>query len=340
MMITRRSVLISVGCAISLFSVPGLSSIIGRIKRVEPSMSPEDIRSMVTSGGVIFFNKGVFRVGEILVPSNCTIIGSGQLSYSRDGSWDGEGTLIIGGLNCSNAINVSIRNITIDNFDSKGNALCGMTPKTGNIIVQDVTTRANNHGQLWESNDHDPQNSNSIGNIIVKRCTHYHGPNGFVTKHKSVSFINCISYGVDVQSFVIVSDNINLKGRYSRAVNSNVVSCTAFCKKGTSALRVYSRKYNNDNSVLGVDGVNIIDFSAHGDSINSVFIGDRQEKSGIGLRSYSAINSENVYIKEEKKHSKNKMTIVITFCKKVTIDDGDDKIYMESAGAYAHRLTM
>lgn len=332
-MLNRRNFLISMSCALVLSSFSVLSSENRRVSKVDIGMSPQRIRAIVSAGGVILFNKGTYRVGELKPPSNCILSGGGQLTYTEGKGWDEEGTLLVGGVNCSNSTNVTVKDLTIDSFDSKGNALCGMTPRTGNILIERVTTRANNHGQLWEANDSNPQNNNAIGNITAKDCVHYHGPNGFVTKHKNVSFINCKAIDVDVQAFVVASDNINLNGRYSRATGTKIISGKVYCKPGSSALRIYSRTYESNINVLGVDGVKILDFYASGEKSKLFYIGDAAGRNGRGKREYIPLISQNVYIECNSQVDVNKLKMRVAFCENVivkaptigtTIEKGDE----------------
>ncbi len=339
-MISRRNFLISMSCALVLSSFSVLSSENSRVSKIDTTMPPQRIRAIVSAGGVILFNKGTYRVGELKLPSNCVLSGSGQLAYMEGEGWDEEGTLLVGGINCSNSTNVTVRDLTIDSFDSKGNALCGMTPRTGNILIERVTTRANNHGQLWEANDSNPQNNNAIGNIIAKDCVHYHGPNGFVTKHKNVSFINCKAIDVDVQAFVVASDNINLNGRYSRATGTKIVSGKVYCKPGSSALRIYSRTYENNVNVLGVDGVKILDFYASGEKSKLFYIGDAAGKNGSGKREYIPVVSQNIYIECNNQVEINKLKMRVAFCKNIIIKSPAIRVPIEKGDEISKLKTI
>lgn len=289
-------------------------------KIITPSMTLNEIREIFSQGGHIFISNGVYNLGSIKIQSNCTIIGSGQLQF-QENEWHGIGSLIIGEIDCSDAVNFIIKDLTIDNYQSNGNALSGTTPRTGNCLISNITTRANNHGQLWEANDDNPENKNSIGNIIVKHCIHYHGPNGFVSKHRNVSFINCIAHDVDVQAFVIASDNINPNNKYSRAIDTKIISCHVENKivNGTpiNGLRIYSRMYDDDVSVKGLSNVTINDFYASGNIANIIFIGDYIVKNQPSEKKYSPIESNNIKILNTMKITHRK--IKISHCKNITI---------------------
>lgn len=289
-------------------------------KTINPSMTLNEIREIFSKGGHIYISNGIYNIGRIKIQSNCTIIGSGQLQF-QENEWHGKGSLIIGEVDCSNAVNFIIKDLTIDNYQSNGNALSGTTPRTGNCLITNITTRANNHGQLWEANDDNPENKNSIGNIIVKNCIHYHGPNGFVSKHKNVSFINCVAHDVNVQAFVIASDNINLNNKYSRAIGTKIISCHVENKNFTVApangLRIYSRMYDDDVSVKGLSDAIINDFYASGNIKNIIFIGDYILKKQSGEKKYFPIESDNIKIINTMKIAHK--NIKISHCKNLTI---------------------
>jgi hypothetical protein len=189
-----------------------------------------------------------FIKADITVPAGCTLLGSGQKTRNRTSSaWEGRGTLIKGALNQTGIVGFVIGNLTIDNYGSGGNAVQGLSAGTGFGYLKNVTTRANNHNHLWEANDNNPSNTNAIGNIICEDCIAHGGPNGFVSKHKNVSFIRCIAYDNTVQSHVAVSDNINGPTIYSRAYGTKFIDCSAICAGtvSTEGVRVYSRDYND-----------------------------------------------------------------------------------------------
>lgn len=277
----------------------------------------DKVRKIVALGGVIKFNVGVFNIGRITIPSNCSIIGSGQLVYNEAvGKWSGQGTLILGSINCNDASDFIIKDITIDSFDMKLNSLYSVTPKTGPGHISHVTTRANNHGQLWESNDDNPENSNSIGSILIEECIHYHGPNGFVTKQKNVTFKECKVINIEVQAFVIASDNINGPSRFSRAINSKILNCSVFqtIENGSQGVRIYSREYFLNREVLGVDNALVVGFSAKGLGANGIKIGD-----GNPNEKYKKIISDNISILLTDKIQSKYSEIKISDCDLVMI---------------------
>ncbi|UIZ73217.1 hypothetical protein QCH01_16785 [Raoultella ornithinolytica] len=289
-------------------------------KIITPLMTLNKIREIFSQGGHIYISNGIYNLGRIKIQSNCTITGAGQLQFQNN-EWHGQGSLIIGEIDCSDAVNFIIKDLTIDNYRSNGNALSGTTPRTGNCLINNVTTRANNHGQLWEANDDNPENKNSIGNIIVRNCIHYHGPNGFVSKHKNVCFINCIAHDVNVQAFVIASDNINPNNKYSRAIGTKIISCRVENKNNTippaNGLRIYSRMYDDDFNVKGLADATINDFYASGNITNIIFIGDYILNNQAGGKKYSSIESRNIKIMNTKKITHR--NIKISHCENLII---------------------
>ncbi|WP_196067747.1 hypothetical protein [Serratia sp. Res13-Sevr-LER1-36-b] len=287
----------------------------------------EKIHEAIAVGGVIIFFRGTYKLGEVRVPSNCTIIGSGQLKYDElNEKWQGDGTLILGSLNCNNANNFAISNITIDSFTGKLNSLYSVTAKTGPGYINNVTTRANNHGQLWEANDDNPENNNAIGNILITECTHYHGPNGFVTKQKNVTFRNCKVINIDVQAFVVVSDNINGSSIFSRATNSKIENCsvTQTLNNGSQGIRVYSRNYAKNDTVLGVDNVSINDFTSEGLGSNAITIGDNKKSNN-----YEKVISKNINLVINKKISSKYSELKLSHCDEVLIKLPNKKVSMK-----------
>lgn len=191
-----------------------------------------------------------FIRADITVPTGKTLLGSGAPVFNASTlKWSTNGTLVKGTISTTNSKFWSVGNISVDAYDLGNNGLQGLSDTTAFGFVKNVNTRANNHGQLWEQNSSSNSGSNG-GNIVVEDCKHYQGPNGFVSKMPSVSFIRCKTYDVAAQSFVVVSDNVNGQGIFSRASNTLFEDCEA---NGTNniSLHVYSRNYHD-----GVDTVN------------------------------------------------------------------------------------
>ena len=210
---------------------------------------------------------------NINVPSGCALIGSGQQGFDRASlAWDGCGTLLIGTLGFSGSKFCTFGNLSIDTFDLGTNAIVGATSGTEYIYGKQVTTRANNHGQLWEQNGIYADGRDG-GDIVVEDCIHYGGPNGFVTKMKNVNFIRCFAYDVTVQAFVAVSDNVNGQGVFSRALNCNFIDCGG--DGNNEGLRVYSRNYHDGvDAVAGALGIRWIRSDVSGVSGRIVRTGD------------------------------------------------------------------
>lgn len=216
---------------------------------------------------------GSFRA-DITVPAGKTLIGSGRQNYNRiPGVWNGKGTLVKGLINQASIDGFCIGNLSVDNYSSGRNAISGTTATTGHGYIKNVATRANNHGMLFEANDSDAENSNAIGHIVAEDCLHYGGPNGFVSKHKNVSFIRCDAYDVTVQSHVVVSDNINGAGVFSRAQKTVLIDCNAyFCNEG---LRIYSRNYHGGiDTVFGAYDTFVQRYSGNSFAGRKIRIGD------------------------------------------------------------------
>lgn len=190
-----------------------------------------------------------FIRADITVPTGKTLLGSGAPVFNTSTLvWASSGTLIKGTISATNSKYWCIGNLSVDAYDLGQNGLQGLSDSTEHGFVKNVNTRANNHGQLWEQNS--SSNSGAGGGFItVEDCKHYQGPNGFVSKMNSVSFIRCKTYKVSVQSFVAVSDNINGQGIFSRALNTLFQDCEA---NGTNniSLHIYSRNYHD-----GIDTV-------------------------------------------------------------------------------------
>lgn len=218
---------------------------------------------------------------DITVPSGKTLLGSGRKVYSTSlASWSGPGTLLKGSVSVSGKVGWTVGNLAIDAYDLNTNSISGTTSSTVNGFVKNLSTRANNHGQLWEQNGSSPLGANG-GNIVVEDCIHYEGPNGFVTKMKGVSFIRCKADSVTVQGFVVVSDNINGQGIFSRASDTLIEDCEAV--NCNTPIRIYSRNYHP-----GVDTVNttsltkIINFKGGTPAGNHIRSGDFEATATAG----------------------------------------------------------
>lgn len=248
------------------------------------------ITSAFLSHRHILLPEGVFKLNEFTVPSGCTLEGSGRKIFNKTtGLWEGRGTLIIGNIVETDCIGVIIKNLSIDTFASGGNSIQGLSPRTGYIFVKNVATRANNHGQLWEANDNNPTNTNSIGHILIEDCLHYGGPNGLVTKHKAVSFIRCVVFDVIIQGYVVVSDNINGSNIYSRATQTVIQDCWHINDRtvntNNEGIRIYSRDYNTSNpTVVGAYDTQIRNFNGISCAGNIIRMGENAETSSGFLK--------------------------------------------------------
>lgn len=219
-------------------------------------------------GGIVYLSPKIYRESFSL-KTGVSVVGAGQPIYYKTSDKWSAGTLIRGSVTCSGAVGFVIKDLAIDSYSGGGNAIAGLTPDTGYGLIDRVSTRANNHGQLWEANSSFPSNADAIGHILVRDCKHWGGPNGFVTKHTAVTFLRCETFDIVTQGFVVVSDNINGSTRYSRAVQTVIQDCwhhnDRTVNTGNEGLRMYSRDYNPENlSVLGVYDTRIINFNGVG----------------------------------------------------------------------------
>jgi hypothetical protein len=204
----------------------------------------DTVLAALESGKVITLPAGIIKL-DITVPSGCTLVGSGWLTWDRDAEeWTGDGTLVMGRIDLTDSKGCCIGNMSIDSYDLGINCVQGLSDETEHHYIKNVNTRANNHGQLWEQNSTQYSDGRKGGFIIVEDCNHYDGPNGFVTKMRNVTFIRCWAYDVTVQAHVAVSDNINGQGVFSRAINSTFIDCGGErCNEG---LRIYARNYHSE----------------------------------------------------------------------------------------------
>ena len=198
---------------------------------------------------------GAIKLSNLIVPSGCSLIGAGRTDLNRvTKAWLPGGTTILGTIQVTGSQGCVIGAMNIDAYALGGNALAGVNSSTRDHYIYEVNTRANDHGQLWEQNATGAARGKG-GNIFVRDCKHYDGPNGFVSKMKDVTFLRCLAYDVTVQAHVAVSDNINGAGVYSRAENTQFIDCGGDgCNIG---LTIYSRdafSASNANGVAGTIG--------------------------------------------------------------------------------------
>lgn len=257
---------------------------------------------------VIRLPRGKIRA-DIHVPSGCVLLGSGQQGFDRGtATWDGLGTLVVGAINFNSSKNAELHNLSIDSYALGSNPVSATNDQFNNIKVTRVTTRASNHGQLWEQNS-TYADGRSGGDVIVEDCLHYGGPNGYVTKAKNILFRRCHAFDVTVQSHVAASDNINGQGVFSRATGGGFEDCKAIdCNEGC---RVYSRNYHPGvDTVAGAGDIRWVrgvvsgangrhvrtgDFSSSAGSYERVQNTDISVDDGLfGGSVYSAIRFENV----------------------------------------------
>ena len=236
----------------------------------------EDMTNVISQylkkNGRIHLPDGIIKA-NISIPSNGSISGAGQKKFDHITSqWSGSGTLILGTLDLSESVGFSVAHLSIDSYDTGRNSIQAIKPISGKGRVMNVSTRANNHGQLWEANDDNAQNVNAIGDVLIKDCTHFGGPNGFVTKHKNITFVRCHAFDVSVQAFVIASDNINGSRKFSRATETTLVDC--YAERCNECIRIYSRGYYDNFSVIGVDRTNVRTFRCKNITGRQLRIGD------------------------------------------------------------------
>lgn len=198
---------------------------------------------------------GTIAAGDITIPSGCTLIGGGKPVYDRvGGAWVAGGTLLLGArLIVTGNTNIEISDLGVD-CHARGTgftAINGRSDATREIVVRNVATRANDHGQLWEKNVNDPTGA-VINNILIEDCSHYGGPNGIAVKMRGVIIRRTVCYDVTVQAYPVVSDIINGAGQYSRAQDVYLENCDAIgCAQN---LHVYSRDNLSTTNTSGVLG--------------------------------------------------------------------------------------
>ncbi|HDS1770623.1 hypothetical protein NPS33_25395 [Pseudomonas putida] len=197
-------------------------------------------------------NSARIKLTNLIVPSGCSLVGGGRTDMNRTSKvWGAGGTTVLGTIQVTGSKGCVVGAMNIDAFAAGGNALAGVSYSTSDHYIYEVNTRAADHGQLWEQNAA-PANRGQGGNIYVRDCKHYDGPNGFVSKMKNVTFERCFAYDVTVQAHVAVSDNINGATTYSRAENTQFIDCGGDgCNIG---LTIYSRDAFSTTNANGVAG--------------------------------------------------------------------------------------
>ena len=245
---------------------------------------------------------------NITIPDGAVLIGSGAPRFDTTvaGDWDNFGTVVVGEINVSNKQSWAIGNLSIDSFDGGGNSISGIGARTGYGFVNNVKTRANNHGQLYETACTNAlaglsKGSGVVGNIVAQDCEHWGGPNGFVTKHHKISFIRCVSHDVSVQSFVAVSDNINNADIYNRATDSVFEGCVSYGQGlfagGAEGVRIYTQdRFSadpandvNTNGVQPVDNTRINNYKYFNLAGYPIRVGDYNNTS---VASIASINTK------------------------------------------------
>ncbi|WP_395609587.1 hypothetical protein [Pseudomonas sp. B22129] len=235
---------------------------------------------------------GIIKALEIIVPTGCTLVGAGSTLMNRTTKqWSSGGTTVVGTIGFTGSNSCVLGNMNIDAFATGNNALFGVSETTRDIYVKSVNTRANNHNHLWEQNGSDPAGRYG-GNILVEDCIAYGGPNGFVTKMNSVTFRRCLAYDTTVQAFVVVSDNINGAGVYSRATKTKIQQCGG--DGNHQGVTVYSRDAFSENNANGVAGTQDteIDVSFTGIGNCSVHVGFYKD----GTAGFTPLYNDNVTI--------------------------------------------
>lgn len=271
------------------------------------------VLAILNDGYSVKLPKGKIKL-NILIPDGSVLLGSGNPRFDDTiaGEWDNFGTVINGSIGVSNKKSWTLANFSIN--DTVGNAVTGIGPKTGYGFVSRVNTRSRDHGFLFESATEfnlagrDPF-SDVVGNVIVQDCEHWGGFNGYVSKHHRVSFIRCKTYGVNVQGFVAVSDNINAATSYNRATDTLFEDCYS---RGigvgignSEGIRVYTQdRFSadpandvNTHNVQPCDGTIIKNFSYDNLAGYPVRIGDYE------IPTVAALNCTNNYVSV--KHSPN-----------------------------------
>lgn len=274
---------------------------------------------------------------DIHVPAGCSLFCAGPKYWnSGAGAWEGDGTLIKGTLSFDNQRGCAAGLLSVDNYAAGGNAVTGTGPNTDHIYIERLNTRANDHGMLFEQLGTDPVGA-SGGNIVVKDCIHYGGPNGFVAKARNVTFLRCFANECTVQGFVAVSDNINGATTYSRASNVKFIDCGGSGNKTT--LRVYSRDQFsevNANGVQPASNIRWIRGELAGCTEHGAHIGDFYSATpGFGY-----VNSEDVYIDGARIILNGMRGVIITRGDRVAVrkctlgGNGDDRsVDFDSFGA-------
>ena len=138
-------------------------------------------------------------------------------------------------------IDIQSSDVFLSNFKIKTTMDNGVACNSGsykNIRLYDIDSEAVAHSFLFE-------NYNGIvEDVVLENCTARNSINGFISKSRDVSFINCKSYGCGL-NFGLVSDNIPSATQVANCERSNIINCCAI--GGSYGLHVYCRdKYNTD----------------------------------------------------------------------------------------------
>ena len=139
------------------------------------------------------------------------------------------------------SIDIQSSDVFLSNFKIKTTMDNGVACNSGsykNIRLYDIDSEAVAHSFLFE-------NYNGIvEDVVLENCTARNSINGFISKSRDVSFINCKSYGCGL-NFGLVSDNIPSATQVANCERSNIINCCAI--GGSYGLHVYCRdKYNTD----------------------------------------------------------------------------------------------
>ena len=139
------------------------------------------------------------------------------------------------------SIDIQSSDVFLSNFKIKTTMDNGVACNSGsykNIRLYDIDSEAVAHSFLFE-------NYNGIvEDVILENCTARNSINGFISKSRDVSFINCKSYGCGL-NFGLVSDNIPSATQVANCERTNVINCCAI--GGSYGLHLYCRdKYNTD----------------------------------------------------------------------------------------------
>lgn len=225
----------------------------------KPTMSDEGMRSTVEKIQNNF--NIVDKYGDIFtlydnMPSGGVIHILGEIDcFNRELILD-KSIKIVGLSNDSTLKNVSINiksdDVTLSNFKiitDMDNAIVCNTGSYENIKVYDIESKAKAHSFLFEDYN------GLVKNVVVENCIARDSINGFISKSKNVSFINCKAFKCGL-SFGLVSDNIPSPSQIASCENNNIINC--YAAEGTYGLHIYCRDkynttclpYNKNNKVI------------------------------------------------------------------------------------------